>query len=87
VLAVAITLGLLGFALSFLWAGALVVMAILWGMMVAERKQRRGSVKGLAAELVTTLADEAKDVMEAASGSGRGAVTSPPAAREGADEA
>ena len=65
----ALVLGVLGFALSLLWVAALVVMGILWGVMVAERKQRDGTVKGLAAELVTTVVDEAKGVMEATSGS------------------
>ncbi len=65
----ALVLGVLGFALSLFWVGALVVLGILWGVMVAERKQRHGTVKGLAAELVTTVVDEAKGVMEATSGS------------------
>ena len=68
-LTLALALAVLGFALSFLWIGSLVVMGILWGVMVADRTQRRGSVKGLAAELVTTVVDEAKGVMDATSGS------------------
>ena len=68
-LTLALALAVLGFALSFLWIGSLVVMGILWGVMVADRTQRRGTAKGLAAELVTTVVDEAKGVMEATSGS------------------
>jgi hypothetical protein len=68
-LTLAIVLAVLGFALSLLWVGALVLMGILWGVMVAERRQQHGTVKGLAAELVTTVVDEAKGVMEATSGS------------------
>lgn len=68
-LTIAIVLAVLGFAWSLLWVAALVVMGISWGVMVAERKQRRGTVKGLAAELVTTVVDEAKGVMDATSGS------------------
>lgn len=68
-LTIAIVLAVLGFAWSLLWVAALVVMGISWGVMVAERKQRRGTVKGMAAELVTTVIDEAKGVMDATSGS------------------
>jgi hypothetical protein len=68
-LTLAILLAVLGFALSILWVGALVVMGVLWGVLVAERSQRRGSAKGLAAELVTTVVDEATGVMDATSGS------------------
>jgi hypothetical protein len=66
-LTIAIVLAVLGFALSILWVGALVVMGVLWGVLVAERSQRRGSAKGLAAELVTTVVEEAKGVMDATS--------------------
>jgi hypothetical protein len=62
----------LGFAVHFLWIAALVLMGVLWGVMVAERQQRRGTVKGLAAEIVTTVVDEARGVMDAASGSDAG---------------
>jgi hypothetical protein len=58
----------LGFAVHFLWVGALVLMGVLWGVMVAERQQRQGTVKGLAAEMVTVVVDEAKGVMDATSG-------------------
>jgi hypothetical protein len=69
VLTLAIAVGVLGFAAHFLWIGALVLMGILWGVMVAERQQRHGTVKGLAAEMVTTVVAEAKGVMDATSGS------------------
>jgi hypothetical protein len=69
ILTLAIVLAVLGFAIHFLWVGALVFMGVLWGVMVAERQQRQGTVKGLAAEMVTTVVDEAKGVMDATSGS------------------
>jgi hypothetical protein len=69
ILTVAIVVAVLGFAVHFLWVGALVLMGMLWGAMVAERQQRRGTVKGLAAEIVTTVVDEAKGVMDATAGS------------------
>jgi hypothetical protein len=37
--------------------------------MMAERQQRQGTVKGLAAEMVSTVVEEAKGVMDATSGS------------------
>jgi hypothetical protein len=70
ILTLAIVVAVLGFAVHFLWIGALVLMGILWGVMVAERQQRQGTVKGLAAEMVSTVVDEAKGVMDATSGSG-----------------
>lgn len=69
ILTLAIVVALLGFAVHFLWIGALVLMGVLWGVMVAERQQRQGTVKGLAAAMVTTVVDEAKGVMDATSGS------------------
>ena len=69
ILTLAIVVAVLGFAVHFFWVGALVLMGILWGVMVAERQQRRGTVKGLAAEMVSTVVDEAKGVMDATSGS------------------
>lgn len=69
ILTLGIVVAVLGFAVHFLWIGALVLMGILWGVMVAERQQRRGTVKGLAAEMVTTVVDEAKGIMDATSGS------------------
>jgi len=69
ILTLAIVLAVLGFAVHFLWVGALVLMGVLWGVMVAERQQRHGTVKGLAAEIVTTVVDEAKGLMDATSGS------------------
>jgi hypothetical protein len=69
ILTLAIVVAVLGFAVHFLWIGALVLMGILWGVMVAERQQRQGTVKGLAAEMVSTVVDEARGVMDATSGS------------------
>jgi hypothetical protein len=69
ILTLAIVVAVLGSAVHFLWIGALVLMGVLWGVMVAERQQRQGTVKGLAAAMVTTVVDEAKGVMDATSGS------------------
>jgi hypothetical protein len=61
-LTVAILCAALGFVLSFLWIAALVLMGVLWGVMLAERPQRKGTVKGLVTEMVAAVVDEAKDV-------------------------
>jgi hypothetical protein len=61
-LSLAIVCAALGFALSFLWIVALVLMGVLWGVMLAERPQREATVKGLVTEMVAAVVDEAKDV-------------------------
>jgi hypothetical protein len=71
-LTLAIVLGVLGFALSFFWVAALVVLGALWGVLVAERTQRRGTAKGLAAEMVSSVVDEAKGIRDATAGSDNG---------------
>jgi hypothetical protein len=76
ILTLAIVVAVLGFAVHFLWIGALVLMGVLWGVMVGERQQRQGTIRGLAAEVVTTVVDEAKGVVDATSGSSPGAPTS-----------
>ncbi len=77
ILTLAIAVAVLGFAVHFLWIGALVLMGILWGVMVGERQQRQGTVKGLAAEMVSTVVDEAKGLMDATSGSDPESATPP----------
>jgi uncharacterized membrane protein len=61
-LSLAILCAALGFALSFLWIVALVLMGVLWGVMLAERPQREGTVRGLVTDMVVAVVDEAKDV-------------------------
>jgi hypothetical protein len=74
-LTLAILFAALGFALSFFWIAALVLMGVLWGAMLAERPQRQGTVKGLVTEMVTAVVDEAKDARDTAPGSDPDAVT------------
>src|SRR5580692_9595663 len=64
-LTLAILFAALGFALSFFWVAALVLMGVLWGAMLAERPQRSGAVTGLVTEMVTAVVDEARDVRDA----------------------
>jgi hypothetical protein len=61
-LTLAILCAALGFALSFLWIAALVLMGVLWGAMLAARPQSEGTVKGLVTEMVVAVVEEAKDV-------------------------
>jgi hypothetical protein len=79
-LTLAILFAALGFALSFFWIAALVLMGVLWGAMLAERPQRQVTVTGLVTEMVTAVVEEAKDVRDAAPGSDPDAVTQPPPA-------
>jgi hypothetical protein len=65
VLSVAIVLAVIGVAVHALWIVAIVVMAVLWGMVAADLRRERG--RGVMAEVVTTVVDEAKGVAHALS--------------------
>jgi hypothetical protein len=67
VLSLAIVMGVAGFAFSLFWVASLILMGILWGTMAMERQRQRGE-KGLLAEVVEVVVDEAKDIAESASG-------------------
>lgn len=64
VLSLAIVLGAVGFALHFLWVGALLLMAALWGALATERQRESNTV--VLAEVVGAVVDEAKGVRETA---------------------
>jgi hypothetical protein len=65
-LTLAIILGVAGFAFGVFWIGALVLMGILWGSMAAEHQRQAGRKKGVLAEVVGVVVDQAKDVAESA---------------------
>ena len=67
VLSLAIVMGVAGFAFAIFWIASLILMGILWGTMAMERQRQRGE-KGLLAEVVEVVVDEAKDIAESASG-------------------
>ena len=67
-LALAILFGVIGFAVHFLWFGAIVLMAVLLGLIVSEMRSRRG--KSVISEVVTTVMVEAKSVAEAIASGG-----------------
>lgn len=67
VLSLAIVMGVAGFAFALFWIASLILMGVLWGTMAMERQRQRGE-KGLLAEVVEVVVDEAKDIAESASG-------------------
>jgi hypothetical protein len=54
---VAMLLGAVGFAFHLVWVGAIVVMAVLLGSMLSER---RGARQGLALDVVAAVVDEVR---------------------------
>ena len=68
-LALAMVLGALGFVVHLFWIGALVVMAVMLGSMVAQRQgnPRRGG--GVVSEVVAAVVDEVREIADSASGS------------------
>jgi len=67
ILALAIVLGLIGLAVHFLWWPAIVLMAVLFGLIASDLKGRRGG--GVISDVVTTVMVEAKSVAEDIAGS------------------
>ena len=61
-LTIAIILGVAGFAAGVFWIGALVLLGVLWGAMAVEHQQQTGRRKGVLAEVVDVVVDQAKDV-------------------------
>ena len=55
--AVAMLLGAIGFAFHFFWVGAIIVLAVLLGSMLNER---RGARQGLALDVVAAVVDEVR---------------------------
>lgn len=72
ILTLAIVLGVAGFAFSVFWIGSLIVMGMLWGTMAVDRQRPTDGGKGVLAEVVEVVVDEAKNVAESAGSSTRG---------------
>jgi hypothetical protein len=66
VMMLAFIFGALGFALRIFWIPAMVAMAVVFGLLLADRRATRK--KGVVAEIVGTVVNEAREIMEAASG-------------------
>ncbi len=64
VLSLAIIAGVIGFAVGIFWVLSLILMGALWGMLVIERQHQPGTDKGVLAEMVDVVVDEAKDFAE-----------------------
>jgi hypothetical protein len=61
-LTLAIILGLAGFAFAVFWIGSLVLLGILWGAMAVDHQQQAGPRRGVLAEVVEVVVDQARDV-------------------------
>jgi hypothetical protein len=67
VLSLAILLGIAGFAFAAFWVVALILMGMLWGVIAVHRQRPPGEGRGLLAEVVDVVVDEARDVADSAS--------------------
>jgi hypothetical protein len=65
-LSLGMVVGIAGFVFRPLWIVALVLFGILWGSLAAEQQRRSRSGKGVVAEVVDVVVDQAKDVAEVA---------------------
>jgi len=61
VLALALLFGFIGFAVHFFWLAAIVLMAVLFGLMAARLRSGKG---GLVSGVVATVVAEARSVTE-----------------------
>ena len=64
--ALAIVLGLIGFAVHFLWFASIVVMSVLFGLIASELRGRRTG--GVTTAVVDAFVGEARNVVDAATG-------------------
>lgn len=63
----AFAFGAAGFAIRILWIPALVAMAVVFGLLMADRRTSR-STKGVVPEIVASVVKEAREIYQAASG-------------------
>jgi hypothetical protein len=66
----AFLLGGVGFAVRIFWIPALVVMAVVFGLILADRRASKGGkgAKGVVPEIVANVVNEAREIYQAASG-------------------
>jgi hypothetical protein len=69
----AFVFGGLGFAARIFWIPALVIMAVVFGLILADRRASKSkSAKGIVPEIVEHVVNEARDIYQAASGTSEG---------------
>ena len=66
-LSVALVVGAAGLAFHLLWIGALILMGILWGSLASEWQRESKSQKGVVAEVVDVVVEQARDIADSAS--------------------
>jgi hypothetical protein len=77
--------GGLGFAVRILWIPALVIIAVVFGLILADRRASKSkSAKGIVPEIVEHVVNEARDIYQAASGTPEGDDDADKGARSGA---
>ena len=65
-LILAFAFGALGFAVRIFWIPALVVMAVVFGLLLADRRTSKSS-KGVVPEIIAGVVNEAREIYQAAS--------------------
>jgi hypothetical protein len=65
-LVLAMLLGALGFVASIFWVASMLVMALLLGLMLANRRTSSSS-QGVVSELVAAVVEEVQDISESTS--------------------
>ena len=70
-LILAFAFGALGFAVRIFWIPALVVMAVVFGLLLADRRTSKSS-KGVVPEIIAGVVNEAREIYQAASGTSGG---------------
>ncbi len=66
-LSVALVAGAAGFAFHLFWIGALILMGIIWGSLASEWQRESKTQKGVVAEVVEVVVEQAKDIADSAS--------------------